>query len=173
MALTDTAVRQARATGKDRTLKDGDGLALFVGAKGAKNWHFRFYWAGKQVRISFGTYPEISLKVARERRAEARTQVANGIDPRKHRRLARHAMHLAAGSTFSVVFRRWRDFKALSLEMGRQSTLSQIDRIFQKDILPFLGERSVFEIARTDLVEVLRRIERRDAFTTAENAGPG
>lgn len=168
MALTDTAVRQARATGKGRTLKDGDGLALFVGAKGAKSWHFRFYWAGKQVRISFGTYPEISLKVARERRAEARTQVANGIDPRKHRRLARHAMHLAAGSTFSVVFGRWRDFKALSLEMGRQSTLSQINRIFQKDILPFLGERSVFEIARTDLVEVLRRIERRGAFTTAE-----
>lgn len=42
MPLTDTAIRLAKPTGRDYTLKDGDGLALFVGASGAKNWHFRF-----------------------------------------------------------------------------------------------------------------------------------
>lgn len=68
MPLTDTAIRLAKPTGRDYTLKDGDGLALFVGASGAKNWHFRFSWAGKQPRISLGTYPEISLKEARELR---------------------------------------------------------------------------------------------------------
>ena len=41
MPWTDTAVRQAKLTGKDYTLKDTTGLALFVGAKGAKQWHFR------------------------------------------------------------------------------------------------------------------------------------
>ncbi|WP_234706333.1 Arm DNA-binding domain-containing protein [Xanthomonas citri] len=44
MALTDTAVRQARTTGKDYTLNDAHGLLLFVSAKGKKKWHFRFSW---------------------------------------------------------------------------------------------------------------------------------
>lgn len=73
MPLTDTAVCQAKATGKNYTLKDTAGLALFVGAKGAKQWHFRFYWLGKQARISMGVYPAVSLKEAREARDRARS----------------------------------------------------------------------------------------------------
>lgn len=86
MALSDTAIRQARASGTDYTLKDADGLALFVTAQGSKSWHFRFCWGGKQPRISLGIYPEISLKDARIQRDEARNLVAKGIDPRAHRR---------------------------------------------------------------------------------------
>ena len=168
MALTDTSVRQARSTGKDHTVADSNGLALLVRANGTKSWDFRFYWAGKQSRISLGTYPEVSLKEARQRREEARALIARSIDPRVHRRQTRSSTMLASATTFEVVFHRWRDFKALSLKTGRQSTLSQIDRIFKKDVLPSLAQRSVFEIARTDLVEVLRKIERRSALSTAE-----
>ncbi|WP_234712402.1 Arm DNA-binding domain-containing protein [Xanthomonas citri] len=70
MALTDTAVRQARTTGKDYTLNDAHGLLLFVSAKGKKKWHFRFSWMSQQQRIAIGPYPEISLKDARARRDE-------------------------------------------------------------------------------------------------------
>ena len=68
MALTDTTVRQARSTGKDYTVSDSDGLALSVRANGTKSWDFRLYWAGKQSRISLGTYPEVTLKEARRGR---------------------------------------------------------------------------------------------------------
>ncbi|PAU51929.1 integrase [Pseudomonas sp. PIC25] len=173
MPLTDTAVRQAKATGKNYTLKDADGLALYVSAKGAKQWHFRFCWGGRQPRISFGSYPEITLKQAREQRDQARALVAQGIDPRHHRRQAREAAVQAAQNTFKEVFLSWRAFKGLTLrpvgpEEGRQSTLSQIDRIFEKDVLRWLGPLSVFDISRRDLLEVLRRIEKRRAFSTAE-----
>ncbi|MFN3986536.1 MAG: tyrosine-type recombinase/integrase [Rhodocyclaceae bacterium] len=168
MPLTDTTLRQARPAGKDYTLKDGDGLALFVGANGAKHWHFRFSWAGKQPRISLGAYPEISLKEARKLRNQARALVAKGIDPRIHRRQEREAALVAASNTFEAVFQAWRAFKSLSLKTGRQSTLSQIDRIFEKDLLPTLGQQSVFGITRSNLLEALRKIERRRAFTTAE-----
>lgn len=164
MSLTDTAVRQAKRTGKAYTLNDTDGLALFVTAKGAKSWHFRFYWAHKQCRISFGSYPAISLKRARELRNEARTLLAEGIDPRAERRQARES----AARTFQVVFETWRDFKALSLEEGRQSTLSQINRIFRKDVLPWIGQKPASEVTRQDLLQILRRIEHRKAFSTAE-----
>lgn len=68
MLLSDTAVRQARAEAKAYTLRDGDGLSLFVSPAGNKSWHFRFAWLGKQVRISLGVYPDVSLKRARELR---------------------------------------------------------------------------------------------------------
>ena len=46
--LSDLIVRQAKATGKRYTLSDFDGLSLFVSAKGGKERHFRYYWAGKE-----------------------------------------------------------------------------------------------------------------------------
>lgn len=42
MVLADVAVRQARATGKDYTLTDFDGLSLAASAAGGKSWHFRY-----------------------------------------------------------------------------------------------------------------------------------
>ena len=103
MALSDTTVRLARATGTDYTLGDADGLALCVNAKGSKSWHFRFYWDGKQPRISLGVYPAITLRDARTRRDEARNLVAKGIDPRVHRRQERAAAAAATANTFEAV----------------------------------------------------------------------
>lgn len=58
---------------------------LFVTARGAKKWHTRFTWLGKQQRIAVGSYPEMSLKESREQRDDLRAQVARGVDPRVHR----------------------------------------------------------------------------------------
>ena len=71
-----TTVRQTRASGTGYTLKDADGLALFVTAQGSKS--FRFSWDAKQPRISLGIYPEFSLRDSRIRRDEARNLVAKG-----------------------------------------------------------------------------------------------
>jgi len=76
MALTDAVVRQAKITTKDYTLSDTGGLLLFVSRKGAKKWHFRFSWLGKQQRIALGRYPELSLKQAREQRDDLRAQIS-------------------------------------------------------------------------------------------------
>jgi integrase len=70
--------------------------------------------------------------------------------------------------TFEAVFNQWVEFRRLSLKEGRQSTLSQILRMFSKDVLPTLGERSIYDINRHDLLDLLSRIEQRKALTTAE-----
>ena len=59
MALSDTTVRRAKVTGKAYTLSDDAGLSLAVSPTGGKIWHFRYYWAGKQKRISLGCYPPL------------------------------------------------------------------------------------------------------------------
>lgn len=168
MALSDTTVRQARITGNDYTMGDTDGLALNVTARGGKIWRFRYYWAGVQKRMSLGSYPQISLKEARARRDEARALVAQGINPYEHRKQQRRAVRFAAEHTFEAVFNQWVEFRRLSLKEGRQSTLSQILRIFNKDVLSTLGGRSIYDINRHDLLDLLSRIEQRKALTTAE-----
>ena len=80
MALSDLAVRQAKATGKAYTLPDLDGLSLAVTAAGGRTWHFRYYWAGKQKRMSLGTYPEVTLREARSLRGgDQRLEAAGGL----------------------------------------------------------------------------------------------
>lgn len=168
MALSETTVRHARITGNDYTLGDTGGLALNVTAHGGKIWRFRYYWAGTQKRMSLGSYPQISLREARSRRDEARALVAQGINPYEHRKQQRRAVRFAAEHTFEAVFNQWVEFRRLSLKEGRQSTLSQIIRTFNKDILPILGGRSIYDINRHDLLDLLSRIEQRKALTTAE-----
>lgn len=168
MALKDIVVRQARATGKDYTLPDFDGLSLAVSAKGNRSWHFRYYWAAKQQRMSFGTYPEVSLLEARALRDEARALLAKGINPKIDRKQKFRAVCLAAENSFESVYRQWLGHRELELKEGRQSTLSQIRRIFGKDVLPTLGSVSIYNVRRPDLLDVLDRIEQRRAFTVAE-----
>ena len=168
MALSDLAVRQAKATGKAYTLPDLDGLSLAVTAAGGRTWHFRYYWAGKQKRMSLGTYPEVTLREARSLRDEARALLAKGTNPRVHRKQKRTAVRLADENSFEAVYRKWLKHRGLSLKEGRQTTLSILPRIFDKDVLPALGKRSVYEIKRPDLLEVIAKIEKRRALSVAE-----
>lgn len=168
MALSDLAVRQAKTTGKDYTLPDTDGLSLAVTATGGKSWHFRYYWLKEPKRMSLGTYPEVSLREARALRDEARALVAKDINPRIHRKQKRAAVKLAGENTFEAIYEKWLAHRELGLKKGRQTTLSILPRVFAKDVLPFLGKRSIYEIKRPDLLEVIARIERRKALSVAE-----
>ncbi|WP_233980928.1 Arm DNA-binding domain-containing protein, partial [Pectobacterium versatile] len=86
MALTDIKVRSAKPEEKEYSLTDGDGMFLLVHPNGSKYWRLRFRFGGKQHLLALGVYPEISLSEARQKRDEARKQVAAGIDPREHKK---------------------------------------------------------------------------------------
>jgi integrase len=168
MALTDTAVRQAKATGTAYTLGDFDGLSLAVSPQGGKSWHFRYYWMGRQKRMSPGTYPEVSLREARQARDEARALLAKGTNLHMHRKQKRQAVLLASENTFESVFNAWIERHRLGIQTGKGSTHARIVRIFGKDILPYLGKQSILDLRRPDLLEVLARIERRKALAIAQ-----
>ena len=169
MALTDTAVRQAKATGKAYTLGDRDGLSLAVSPQGGKSWHFRYYWGGRQKRMSLGTYPEVSLREARQARDEARALLAKGANPHTHRKQKRQAVHTASAHTFEAVFHQWSEHHKLEIKTGKRSTHSHILRTFAKDVLPLLGKRPIHELRRPDLLEVIERIEKRGALSVSEH----
>lgn len=81
MALSDALVKHCKPKSKAYTLKDIEGLALFVSPSGGKSWHFRFTLQGKQQRISLGVYPEVGLSEARLRCESNRLLVKQGLSP--------------------------------------------------------------------------------------------
>jgi hypothetical protein len=166
--LTDFKIRQAKATGKKYTLSDSDGLSLFISIGGSKLWHFRYSWLGKRTRISRGSYPELSLKDARELREQARAMVAKHINPRIERKQKLNAIKMEGENTFIVVYEKWLDHRRLTLEEGRQTSLSIIPRIFKKDVFALLKRMNIYEITRPMLLEVIGRIEKRGALSVAE-----
>ena len=81
MPLNDTRIRAAKADTRPYKLGDFDGLSLHVQPSGSKWWRFRYRFLGKEKMLSLGTYPEVGLLEARQRRDAARKLVASGIDP--------------------------------------------------------------------------------------------
>lgn len=118
--------------------------------------------------MSLGIYPEVSLREARALRDQARALLAKGINPNLDRKQRRQAVRLADEHTFKAIFFQWVEYRRLELKEGRNSTLSQILRIFGKDVLPGLGRMSIYDIRRVDLLDVVSKIEQRKAFTIAE-----
>ncbi|MFL1527895.1 tyrosine-type recombinase/integrase [Pseudomonas sp. O230] len=167
MPLTDTAVRQAKPKEKDYSLSDTAGLSLFVAAKGTKAWHFRFSWHGQQPRISLGTYPEISLKDARERRDEARSLIAKGVDPRSQRREEKRAASTGAVKTFEVVANEWYAFKSPRMLAAKKGGATQSRMYLDKDLIPALGKIPVADVKRSDVLSAMRRVESRGALNVA------
>jgi hypothetical protein len=80
--LTATIIEKAKTDGeKTRKLFDGGGLFLELATSGGKLWRYQYRFEGKRKLLALGKYPDISLQKARKRHQEARTQLANGIDP--------------------------------------------------------------------------------------------
>ena len=72
-----------------------------------KYWRFKYRFEGKEKLLAFGTYPETSLLLAREKRDNARKQIANGIDPSEHKKAVKEARTSALENSFEIVAREW------------------------------------------------------------------
>jgi len=167
MPLTDAQVRQAKLGAKPYTLGDSGGLALFVTPRGAKHWHFRFSWKRKQLHISFGSYPLVSLRQARSLSDEARVQIAQGIDPRSDR-AARRRNGKDDDGTFAALAERWFAFKSPRWTDAPKGTAWKVRQYLDKDILPRLGHLPLAEIGRSDVLAVQHQIEARGALNIAK-----
>ncbi|HEY0232236.1 MAG TPA: Arm DNA-binding domain-containing protein [Dokdonella sp.] len=94
MTLTAIAARNAKPREKPYKLAAGSGIYLEVMPTGARYWRMKYRYGGKEKRLAFGVFPEVSLSDARDAAEKARAQLRNGLDPgaaRKADKLARVA----------------------------------------------------------------------------------
>ena len=60
---------------------DGGGLYLNITASGARSWVFMWKVDGKRREMGLGSLRDVPLAKARERAADARQKLADGLDP--------------------------------------------------------------------------------------------
>ena len=162
MKLTATQIKNAKPREKPYKLSDGEGMYLLVAAKGGKSWRLKYRIDGKEKLLSLGVYPEVSLRDARERRADARKAIAAGIDPSAKKQAEKRAQ--TAADTFEAVAREWIDARSGEWSVSNKH---QVTRRLERDAFPWIGQTKVHELEPPEVLQMLRRIEGRGAIETA------
>lgn len=165
MPLTDTKINAAKPGEKPRKIADGGGLYLLIQPNGTKLWRLAYRFAGKQKTLAIGIYPATGLKRAREARENAKGLLFEGKDPGAEKRREKLAARVSADATFKSV--------ALEYLSNRSHALTalyadQLLRRLEADIFPALGHRPIADIDAPELLDTLRRVERRGVLEQAK-----
>ncbi len=162
--LSDTAIRSLKPGPKPVKFSDEKGLFLLVHPNGSKYSRLDYRYTNKRKTLAIGVYPETSLKVARQKRDDARKLLADGIDPAENRKAQKASKAECTANSFEVICREWLSNRRETVEpLQHVKTLARLE----KDVFPWLGPRPIVEITAPDVLTVLRRIDQRGARYTA------
>lgn len=178
--ITDTNLRQIKVGDTRRRISDGAGLYLLLFVNGgAHGWRLDYTYQGLRKTISLGTYPDTSLSLARSKAEKARALIASGVNPSQERKdekagnAHKRQVELRAKDglpiidSFEDTARNW---YAIRKDDWATSYGEKIVRRFEVDIFPYIGRQSIGTISPPQLLEVIRRIEKRGVIETAHRA---
>ncbi len=164
MPLNDLRIKSLRAGEKPIKKADGEGLYIEVKPNGSKLWRMAYRFEGKQKLLSFGKYPEVSLAKARQKRLEAKTLLADGVDPQAKKNEERKQAIAETQNTFSNLANELIEKK---IKEGRAaSTITKIKWCFSL-VDDALGHRAVADIKSPEVLDALRVIEAKGNYETA------
>ena len=170
MALTDTAIRNAKAAEKPYKLSDAGGLFLLVAPSGSKLWRLKYRVNGKEKKLALGSYPAVGLAEARRRRDDAKAELGAGKDPSREKRRREVQAKVEASNTFALIAA---EFVAKRKRDGERpwSTATATKNEWLITLLaPVLGDLPVGDIAPIEVLEAVRKIEARGNLETARRA---
>ena len=150
--LKDKEIKEAKAKEKLYFFNDGGGLRLAVKPNGTKLWEFRFTINSKRNVTTFKTYPTVTLEQARKKRDEYQKLINDGINPIEYFKQLKEENILDRNGMFLNISFEW-----LKKEEARTSPNTHINKVraFEKDIIPFLKNKHIKEIAIKDVVKIL------------------
>lgn len=162
--LNDQAARSAASREKQYKLSDGDGMYLLIKPAGGKYWQMKYRFAGKEKTLSFGTYPEVSISEAREKRSAARKLLRDDKDPQAAKKETKIQQVNARSNSLESIAREWYENQLCAWVPAHAKNILKRLEI---DIFPALGSKSINEITAPALLAVLRGIEARGAGDVA------
>ena len=167
MALTDATVKTAKPADKAYKLGDAGGLYLFVTPAGGKLWRLKYRIDGKEQKLSFGVYPDVSLADARAKRDEARKQLANNINPTSAKKEALAQSKLDKSNTFEYWAQRW----LLHWQNDKSPFhVASTQRRLEKDIYAAIGNMPMTSIDAMHIADIMRAISARGALDLAKRS---
>ncbi|MCL4678890.1 MAG: integrase arm-type DNA-binding domain-containing protein [Alphaproteobacteria bacterium] len=161
MKLSDKTCKTAKAKKKAYKLADGGGLYLEIMPNGSKCWRLKYRYLNKEKRLALGVYPVITLADAREGRDRAKKLLVQGIDPSGAKKAEKREAIRNAENTFKAVALEWHEKQK---GVWSANHAQNVTRRFEMDIFPYIGNRPIADIDPPELLEVLRRIEKRGAL---------
>jgi len=166
MALTDLQVKKAQPKEKPYKLMDGLGLHLQVTKTGGKWWRFKYLFEGKEKLLSLGVYPDISLAEARNRRQDARTLVAKGIDPSSDRKIVKEQKAERSANSFELIARELHKNQVGNKAWSLDHAATIMTRL-EKDVFPWIGSKPIVEVTAKEIKAILDRVRSRGVIETA------
>lgn len=164
MPLTDFSIKNAKPRDKAYKLGDSGGLYLQVQPSGGKLWRQKYRVDGREKKLSFGAYPDVSLSEARKRRDDARVQLAAGKDPSREKQLEKLRAQNSARNTFGEIaaeFLEKRDREGMSAATVEKS------KYYVSRLGPALARLPISEITTPEILAALRKIEAKGNYETA------
>lgn len=146
-SLTDTEIKKVKHDKKQFKLSDGKGLYLVIKTNGTKMWRYDFSFGGKRKSMSFGIYPTVSLKEAREQREEAKKNISSNVNPINHKKIQKENQKFI----FENVSNKWLD---LVPNLGPE-TKTNYTKALEKNVYPIIGKLEIYNVKRKNIVDVL------------------
>ncbi|CAN1516963.1 XerC Integrase [Methylophilaceae bacterium] len=162
--LTVTATNNAKPKDKPYKLADEKGLYLFIQSSGSKLWRFDYRFGGKRKTLALGSFPDVSLSDARDRRDAARKLLANDADPSETKKAAKASKIGLQLNSLEVVAREWASSYFTNKSASHQQRTMRRLELY---IFPWLGSKQMSEITAPQILEAVKRIENLNKLETA------
>lgn len=164
MALTDTAIRNARPKESVQKLSDGGGLQLWINPNGSKLWRLAYRYADKQKKLFIGLYAVISLAKARQERNLAKALLAAGVDPGQQKKMDQLAASASHANTFELIAA---ELLAKKRKEGKASnTIGKREWLYRLAGKAF-NKCAISQITAPEVLAVLRKVENKGLHETA------
>ena len=178
--LTDTEIKKAKYTSKkdfeelkkvakqnnksepkiSNKLSDGQGLYLIIKENGTKFFQFDFVYAEKRKSMSFGVYPDTSLKEARELREKAKEQLSHNINP-----IESKSSNFEVTVNFKYISEKW--FTLMKSEW-KPVTYELNEKRLKLHVYPYIGNKDITIIERLDILKIIQKLQEKEHFEIAE-----
>jgi integrase len=169
--LTHSAILAAKPKPKPYKLSDTDRLYVLVTVGGKKYWKWNFRLDGKDSTYTFGTFPDVGLAEARERRIAAEKLVQNGIHPSDYDEDQRLKAKVEKAATFWNVTDEW---IGTTKAKWTARYLAQVEKTMQRYIRDSpLGKRPIRQISTAEIYELVTGVAKRTELQSGERKVAG
>ena len=167
--LSATAINNAKPKVRPYKLADEKGLYLFIQPTGSRLWRFDYRFLEKRKTLALGSYPDVSLSHARDKRNKARSLLASDppIDPSENRKAEKSSKLSNCENSFEVVAREWWH---IHMKNKATSHKDKVIRRFELYLFPWIGSKPIAEITAPQMLQVVKRIETLNKLETAHRA---
>jgi integrase len=165
--LSDKEIRAATPREKAYKLFDGEGLYLEVPPKQRKRWRLKYRFNGKEKLLSLGNYPDVSLKSARNKKAELKELLASGIDPSQLKKEEKELVMQKQEEVLNTFESSARAYIEHLRPDRNEAYWNRVENAFERDIFPIIGKMNINEVRAKDIIAVLQSIQNRGAIETA------